>query len=159
MVAFRTFRQIHIRSVCSTVGIKMSFLVTNVSLSDIFNKLPSGRANLTETTDGPTNWAELLGGGLGGVLTLALLVALVALAIFRPEAFDRVIEALRQLMATANSFASSLRRQNPPSPPSGGRPRNLTDDEVLEMQARNCRSLAAEETKNAARVPRETEWV
>ena len=137
----------------------MSFLVTNVSLSDIFHKLPSGRADLTNETDGPTNWADILGGGLGGVLTLALLVTLVALAIYRPEAFDRVIEALRQLMATADRFASRFRGQNPPSPPSGGRPRNLTDDEVLEMQARSCSSFAAEQAENAARVPRETEWV
>ena len=138
----------------------MSFLVTNVSLSDIFNKLPSDRANHTQQTDGPTNWAELLGGGAGGVLTLVLLVALVALAIFRPEVFDRVIESLRQIMATANSFANSLRRQSPPSPPSGGQPRNLSDDEVLEMQARSCSSFAAAgQEENAAQVPRETERV
>ena len=138
----------------------MSFLATNVSLSDIFNKLPSDRANRTQQTDGPTDWAELLGGGAGGVLTLVLLVALVALAILRPEVFDRVIESLRQVMATANSFANSIRRQSPPSPPSGGQPRNLSDDEVLEMQARSCNSFAAAgQEETAAQVPRETEWV
>ena len=72
----------------------MSFLATNVTLGDIFYKLPSGRANQTKQTDGPNNWGDILGGGAGGVLTLALLVMLVALAIYRLAVFDRVIEAL-----------------------------------------------------------------
>ena len=137
----------------------MSFLATNVSLSDIFHKLPSGRANITGRTDGLTNWGDILGGRVGGILTLALLVVLVALSIYRPEVFNRVIEALRQLMDTANNLARSFRGQNPPSPPSGGRPRNLLDDEVLEMRARGCSPLAAEQGENAAPVPRGKVWM
>ena len=118
-----------------------------MSLSDIFHKLPSGRANITEQTDGPTNWGDILGGRVGGILTLALLVMLVVLSIYR------------QLMDTANNLARSFRRQNPPSPPSRGRPRNLSDDEVLEMQARGCSPLAAEQGENAAPVPRGKVWM
>ena len=130
----------------------MAGFVNNVSVVDVMNAVYNGIPEVDEAAPTPPFPVEALA-GVGGTIAAVLSVALVFLALVK----SGLVEANR-LLATVERLRGRIRGRNvdanaPPTPP----PRNVTDDERLQVQMR-CLAIESQEAHLYSPVAR-VEWI
>ena len=138
----------------------MSFLTANASLADMFDQLNRGLGEQTRgQTDQPTqDLGAVIGWPVGAACVLGLLALLVWLVHKYPEAWNRLVQDLRDLSGRLDRIVNHFRAPAAPPRPPMASPRNQTDEERLGQQAaRVLASAAAAECPERAGA--RSEWV
>ena len=106
-------------------------MFANATFWDIF----SAAKNVSETHDFDSPTAGLIEGLSGAAVFIAVLIGITIAVRKNLEAVQVVLGQLQDILTLiVNAMRNRLHTPNPPPPPTETGPRNLTDDEIIEMR-------------------------